>query len=174
VPVRRINGLLDGVDYHQFYLTADDPDEYPQYPAGGPPNRLLATTDADESVCVSTGIAMGVIRMAIEFLDAPPAQVDDSREWEAIAEVSYEATATPAKVLLLMSSAEPPFRSFELPSGPGWYRVRGHALGRALDFDLAVREAREHHLLQLWTTDGFADPTEIRADDPWANQTFSA
>lgn len=168
--MRRIDGLLDGVDYHQFYLTADDPDEFPRYPTGGPPNRLLATTDANEPVCVITGIAMGIIRLAIELLDAPPAQVDDSREWEAIAEVSYEATATAAKVLLLMSSAVPPFRSFELPTGLGWYRVRGHALGRSLDFDLAVREPREHHLLQLWTTAGFAEPTEIRTDDPWANQ----
>lgn len=169
--MRRIEGPLDGVDYHQFYLWADDPDGYPEYPRGGSPNRLLATTSTGHAVCVSTGIAMGVVQLAIEFLDTPPDRVDDSQEWEAIAEVAFEATDAVAMIVVLMASASPPFRSFELPSGPGWYRVRGHAVGRSLDFDLAVRESREHHLIQLWPADGFEQPEEIRADDPWANQS---
>lgn len=132
---------------------------------------VVPTTGGRHAVCLSTGIAMGVVQLAIEFLDAPPARIDESREWEAIAEVGFEATDAAAMIFLLMASADPPFRSFELPSGPGWYRLRGHALGRSVDFDLAVREPREHHLLQLWPADGFGQPEEIRADDPWANQS---
>jgi hypothetical protein len=152
VRMTRIEGLLEGVDYHQFFLEAGDPTEYPSYPREGPPNRLLAATDTGHAVCITTGIAMGVVQLAIEFLDGPPSGMDDSHEWEAVAEFSFEAgkTETTAVVVLLMADTKPPFRSFELPQGSGWYRMRGHATGRSLDFDVVVSEPQEHHLLQLW------------------------
>lgn len=165
----RIEGLLYGVNYHQFYLQAGDPSEYPSYPMQGPSNRLLATTGTGHAVCVSTGIAMGVVQLAIEFLDDPPSRMDDSHEWEAVTELSLEATQTTASVVLPMADTNPPFRSLELP-GAGWYRIRGHALGRSLDFDAAVSKPREHHLLRLWHVDQFEDPQVIRADDPWEHQ----
>lgn len=66
---------------------------------------------------------------------------------------------------------EPPFDSFQLATGTGWYRVRAHAVGRSLDFDVVVTEnPREEHLLQLWRTDGFAPARHHRIDDQWANQ----
>jgi len=170
--MKRIEGLLDGVDYHQFYLQAGDPTVYPSYPMGGPPNTLLAVTDTGNAVCVTTGISMGVVQLAIEFLDGPPSGVDDSHEWEAVTELSFEATATTASVVLLMVDTKPLFRSFELPLGSGGYRVRGHAVGRSLDFDVVVREPREHHLLQLWRVDQFDEPQVIRADDPWDRQVY--
>jgi hypothetical protein len=169
----RIEGLLDGVDYHQFYFQTGDRTESPNYPMEGPPNRLLATTDTGHAVCVKTGIAAGVVQLAIEFLDGPASGMDDSHEWEAVTELSFEATETTAGVVVLMADTNPPFRSFELPEGPGWYRMRGHAIGRSLDFDLAVREPREHHLLQLWRVDQFDDAQVIRADDPWERQRYA-
>jgi len=168
--MRRIEGLLDGVDYHQFYFQAGDPNESARYPMEGPPNRLLATTDTGHAVCITTGIAMGVVQLAIEFLDGPPPGMDDSYEWEAITELSFEAAETTVGVAVLMAFTNPPFRSFELPEGPGWYRMRGHATGRSLDFDVVVREPREHHLLQLWRVGQFDDRQVIRADDPWDRQ----
>ena len=166
----RIEGPFEGVNYHQFYLQAGDPSEYPSYPMEGPPNRLLATTDTGHAVCITTGIAVGVVKIAIEFLDGPPSGMDDSHEWEAVTELSFEATETKAGVVLLMQNTNPPFRSFELPPGSGWYRLRGHAIGRSLDFDAVARDPREHHLLQLWRVDHFDDPQVIRADDPWEHQ----
>jgi len=173
--VHRIEGVLGGVDYHQFYVLADEPGAYPDaYPTGGPPNRLLATTGSREAVCVTTGIAMGVVRLGIELLDAPPLRLDGSREWEAVEEASFEAFTPRARVVLLMSAAEPPFDDFPLPTGPGWYRVRGHATGRSVDFDSVVTDnPHEEHLLQVWPADGFEPSTELRADDPWANQHYA-
>lgn len=181
VRMKRVEGLLDGVDYHQFYFQADDPTVFPTYPDGegpypdgGPANRLLATTETGHAVCVSTGIAMGVVHLAIEILDSPPSNVENSHDWEAIAEVSMTALIPAARIELLMQSTEPPFDGFELPRGAGPYRVRGHATGRSLDFDCVVDGVeelpREYHLLQLWPTDRLEPPTVIRADDPWANQ----
>jgi hypothetical protein len=169
--VPRLEGLLDGVDYHHFYLQAGDVTEAPSYPMGGPPNRLLATTDTGDAICVITGIAMGVIQLAIELLDTPPPGMDESQKWEAVAEVSFEATETTAAVVLLMTDANPPFDGFELPRGSGWYRVRGHAIGRSLDYDTVVTEdPREHHLLQLWPAPDWEEPQVIREDDPWDHQ----
>ena len=164
----RLDGLLDGVDYHQFYLQAGHLSQSPNYPMGGPPSRLLATTDTGNAVCVSTGIAMGVVRLAIEFFDHPPSGVDESHKWEAVTEVSFDATGTTAAVVQLMTGTNPPFHSFELPRGSGWYRIRGHAAGRSLDFDTVVTEdPREHHLLQLWPADRWEEPQVIREDNPW-------
>lgn len=173
--MNRIEGLLDGVDYHQFYFQADDPTVFlPAYPPGGPANRLLAATETGHAVCVSTGIAMGVVHLAIELLDSPPSGVDDSHDWEAIADVSMIAAVPTATIVLLMQRTKPPFDGFELPSGASTYRIRGHATGRSLDFDVVVdgieQLPREHHLLQLWPVDRLEPPTVRRADDPWARQ----
>lgn len=177
----RIAGPIDGVDYHQFYVYADVSDSFPAYPASPSyPGRLLATVDNSHAVCVETGIAMGTVVLEVELLDGPPMRLDSTRNWEVIAEVSFEATRSWGSVFFLQTyPAEVPsmFESFDLPAGSGWYRVRGHAVGRALDFDAVVAagtpyhcEPREFHLLQIWATVGPNDATRIRDDDPWANQ----
>lgn len=114
-----------------------------------------------------------MVQLAIEFLNGPSSGMDDSHEWEAVTELSFEATETTAVVVVLMADTNAPFRSFELPLGSGWYRMRGHAIGRSLDFDAFVSEPREHHLLQLWRVDQFDDPQVIRADDPWERQRYT-
>lgn len=177
----RIAGPIDGVDYHQFYVYADESDSFPDYPASpSHPGRLLATVDNAHAVCVTTGIAMGTVVLELELLDGAPVRLDSTRDWEVIAEVSFEASRSWGSIdFLLTYTAEVPaaFARFDLPAGGGWYRVRGHALGRALDFDFAVApgvpdhcEPREFHLLQIWPTVGPQDAARIRDDDPWANQ----
>jgi hypothetical protein len=166
----RIEGVLGGVDYHQFYLLADDDAGFPVYPSGGPPNELVRTLASGAGACVKTGIAAGVISLAIEVRDAPPSELDSSQAWEAVAEVSVQARSSSGRIFLLMDSPDPPFDAFELPANSAWYRLRAHAVGRALDFDVAVSEPRETHFLQIWPTVAVEQSTEIRADDPWANQ----
>lgn len=176
----RIEGPIDGVDYHQFYLCADATDTFPTYPAQpSHAARLLATVDNVHAVCVTTGIAMGTVVLAVDLLAVRPPDLDRTRGWEVVAEVSLEATRSRANISFLQTyPAEVPavFDGFDLPAGPGWYRVRGHATGRALDFDAVVSargpdqsELREFHLLQLWPANGPEDPARIRDDDPWAN-----
>jgi hypothetical protein len=167
----RIEGLVDGVDYHQFYLQLGNPGQVPSYPMGGPPNRLLATTDSGQAVCVTTGIARGVVGLTIEFLDGRPNGVDESPNWQTVEEINVQAATPFGSVQLLEALPQAPFDAIELPFGSGQYRVRGCAVGRSLDFDVMVRgEPREHHLLQLWRVDTAAPPLIIRADDPWEHQ----
>lgn len=177
----RIVGPIDGVDYHQFFLYVDASDSFPEYPVTGSyPGRLLATVDNTHAVCVQTGIAAGSVVLAVELLENAPVGLDATRDWEVIAEVSFEATRSWGSIYFLQSlSAEvpPEFENFAFAAGSGWYRVRGHAVGRALDFDVFVGrgdpdscEPREFHLLQIWPAERHEDAVRIRDDDPWANQ----
>ena len=170
--MERIDGVLDGVDYHQFYLVADD--DLNGFPDASfrdeiSPHTLVEALD--NSVCVRTGIAMGKIELTIEVLEAAPDQIDDRRPWEAVSEVSFQAISGTVHVVLLFDMPERPFDSILLPPGVGWYRARAHAAGRSLDFDGVVSEnPREAHLLQLWCSDGLRPAQHHRIDDQWANQ----
>lgn len=170
--VQRISAELDGIDYHQFYLVADEDDDV--FPEGAfsdeiSPHTLIVPTG--HAVCVSTGIAMGVINLTIEVLDDAPAAIDDRQSWQAVSDVSFEATSGDARIHILMDATCAPFHFFPLSTGAGWYRVRGHAVGRSLDFDVVVSEnPRETHLLQLWRSSAFEEARHHRVDDQWANQ----
>lgn len=171
--MERIDGVLDGVDYHQLYLVADD--DLDGFPEGSFEDEIDPHTLAvpmDHSVCVLTGIAMGQVNLTIEVLDEAPDRIDDRRQWEAVSEVSFEAISSTARIVVMDEAPEPLFESFLLAPGVGWYRARAHAVGRSLDFDAVVSEnPREAHLLQLWRTDGFGPAQHHRIDDQWANQT---
>lgn len=170
--MQRIGGVLGGIDYKQFCFQAADSDEYPVHLGTGPPNRLLQVDDSGTAVVCSTGIHMGPINLVIELLDRPPSELDDSHEWEAVAEVDFEAKRATAGLVLLFEAPAAPFTRLQLPAGVGWYRMRGHAVGRALDFDGAVSIPREHHLLQVWAVTVKSEPLVIRADDLWALQVY--
>lgn len=109
---------------------------------------------------------MGVVNLIIDMLDEPPTAMDGREDWEAISEVSFEATGEEFRIHPLMEEAPPPFDRFRLPHGVGWFRVRSHAVGRALDFDAVVSDnPRETHLLQLWPAPGFEPARHYRVDD---------
>jgi hypothetical protein len=168
--MQRIEGVLEGVEYHQFYVMAEDDDAYPEFPVGRSSHDLIVPTSG-HGFCMSTGIAMGSIHLAIEVLDFPPVAIDDTRGWEAITDISFSADTTTASVQVLMESTPAPFNAFTLPRAPGWYRVRAHAQGRSLDFDSVVSEnPREHHLLQMWPTDKSEEPIDHRIDNKWEHQ----
>jgi hypothetical protein len=170
--MKRIAGVLDGIDYHQFYFVArEDSVEVPQGAAKDEisPHTLLVPTDS--GLCVSTGIVMGLIKLTIELLDAPPESIDHRERWEAVSDVSFQASSADARVFLLMGRPNAPFDAVRLTGGPGWYRARGHASGRSLDYDLVVNEnPRETHLIQLWRADRFEPARHHRVDNQWADQ----
>lgn len=169
------SGVLDGIEYHQFYLVADEDDEvFPEFATDQEisPYGLIAATG--HAVCVCTGIAMGRVNLTIDLLDGEPAQIDQRHPWAAVSETSFEATSAEAWVRVLMTIPEPPFDDvLVLTGGPGWYRLRAHALGRELDYDAVVDDPREHHLLQLWRTAGPEPARHHLVDDPWADQRSS-
>jgi len=170
--MQRLGGVIDGVDYHTFYLVADeDLWGFPDGDFGDDISPHTLVVPMGNSVCVSTGIAMGQVNLTIEVLDIAPGAIDDRRLWEAVSEVSFEARTRGACIAFMAEGPEPPFDSLELATGTGWYRVRAHAIGRSLDFDAVVTEnPREEHLLQLWRTDGFQPARHHRVDDPWGRQ----
>ena len=67
--MERIDGVLDGVDYHVFYLATDD--DLWGVPEGSFRDEIDPHTPVvpmDHSVCVFTGIAMGQVHLTIEVL----------------------------------------------------------------------------------------------------------
>ena len=170
--MERIDGVLDGVDYHQLYLvTDDDLDGFPECSFEDEIYPHTLAVPMDHCVCVLTGIAMGQVNLTIEVLEEAPDRIDDRRQWEAVSEVSFEAISSTARIVVMDEGPEPLFESFLLAPGVGWYRARAHAVGRSLDFDLVVSDnPREAHLLQLWRTDGFQPTQHDRIDNQWANE----
>ncbi|MDE9364102.1 hypothetical protein PZ938_00645 [Luteipulveratus sp. YIM 133132] len=174
----RISGALTGVDHHQFYLDANVDDFFPEYPMGQDACGLVAAVPSGGAICVTTGIATGTVALTIDLLDAPPAQIDASEPWEVIGQSSFRATAETASIFLLMDWPPKPFDALELPAGAGWYAVRAHAIGRALDYDLVVPDPfdpnpgdpRERHLLQVWPTPAPSEDAVLLRDEPWARQ----
>lgn len=174
--MQRLDGVIDGVEYHTFYMVADENSwGFPEGDFGDDISPHTLVVPMSNSVCVSTGIAMGQVNLTVEVLDAAPEAIDARRDWEAVSEVSFEARTIGARIAFMAEAPESPFDSFQLASGIGWYRLRAHAVGRSVEFDAVVTEdPREAHLLQLWRTDGFRPAQHFRIDNQWANQKPAA
>lgn len=155
-----------GVQYHQFLVT--DP--------GGPvageeiaanQTGLVGITGSDASI--HTGIHTGDVDVTVAAHRQQP--LPDSGEWEEIAEISLHSPTGTLVVSALMTDLEQ-----ELPSlaadGPGHYRLRVHARGRDLAFDLAPDTITEHYLLQCWPAPP-APPHILRASDAYGGQLRS-
>lgn len=94
--MERIEGVLDGVDYHQLYLVADD--DLDGFPEGSFEDEIDPHTLAvpmDHSVCVITGIAMGQVNLTIEVLDEAPRPGSRDR---------WRRPSTPLNLLMLPRS----------------------------------------------------------------------
>ena len=114
----RIDGVLDGVDYHQLYLVADD--DLDGFPEGSFKDEIYPHTLVEprgNSVCVHTGIAMGQVNLTIEVLEEAPDRSDDRRQWEAVSEVSWSRNAPHVVDLPLMSNLN---RSDRVPEACGF------------------------------------------------------
>lgn len=170
--MQRVSGDLNGIDYHQYYLVADeDEDAFPEGAFTDEVSPHTLVVPSGHALCVSTGIAAGLIMLTIEVLDDTPASIDDRETWQAVSDVSFEATSDEASVRILMDETSSPFDHFRLSGGEGWYRARAHAYRRGVDFDAVVTEnPREKHLLQLWRSAGFETAKHHRIDDQWANR----
>jgi hypothetical protein len=167
-----LSGVLDGIDYHQFYLVTDDDEVSPEFETDPEIAPHWLITPSGHALYIHTGVAMGMVNLTVELLEGGPPEIDQRQPWAAVSETSFEAAGAEAWVRLLMDDPPPPFDDpLVLADGPGWYRVRAHALGRELDYDLVVDDQpREHHLLQLWRTAGPEPTRHHRVDDQWSAQ----
>lgn len=96
---------------------------------------------------IVTGIAMGLVTIAVGQRGAPPAAVAGG--WEDVVEVSCRAVEDVVVAAGPYADA-PDLRCAVNPPGAGWFRVRVHARGRDLGYDLVATEPREEYLLVTW------------------------
>lgn len=130
------------VSYHTFGLIdgEDWPDEDP-----ADSNGLVTAYTA--GAAVFTGIHSGKISVVVSAFDTAPAQVDTSRQWEEIVEISVVA---PTGHLRVRSFDHEPRLPVLSTAGSGSYRVRVHAQGRDTDIDGTASRPVEFYLVQVW------------------------
>ncbi|PYI69758.1 hypothetical protein CVV68_01215 [Arthrobacter livingstonensis] len=98
-----------------------------------------------DQLLVRTGIYMGPVRVTTEVLETRPELVE--ADWEDIEEYSLRLeTGT----ISLTGFRDEPFLIGRIAAGPVDYRVRIHAKGRDINYDLAVDEPCEDYLIVLW------------------------
>jgi hypothetical protein len=96
---------------------------------------------------IVTGIAAGPVTVAVRQRVAPPAVVVDG--WEDVVEVSCRAVEDDVVAAGPYDDA-PDLRFAVNPPGAEWFRVRVHARGRDLEYDLVATGPREEYLLVTW------------------------
>jgi hypothetical protein len=131
------------VDAHQFLLS-DFPASFDEPPV--PANGLFSVLPGKMTIYV--GASSGAVNVTVEPRgDAPEAVVLD--EWDEVIEADVEVPAGQLGVRAIM--ADSPDLPLLSAHGPGLYRVRVHARGRDIAFDLVAFEAVEDYLIQAWT-----------------------
>jgi len=157
------------VDAHQFLLS-DFPVSFdePSVPANG----LLSVLPG--KMIVYVGASSGAVTVTVEPRDNPPEAVELD-EWEEVAEADVDVPNGQLGVRAIM--AESPNLPILSAHGPGLHRVRVHARGRGIAFDVVAFEAVENYLLQAWpsttvgeehvfkTTDGRGRRLRQQAED---------
>lgn len=117
------------------------------------------TTRLDAGVHIFTGVWGGPVHLSLEILaSAPSAQ--PTAWWDDISEDSVVLRGDPLVVTVPGTDADTTAELVTLSAGS--YRLRVHARGRDLDFDLIAEEPREWYLLQIWPAPP-GPPTCLRA-----------
>ncbi|MET9296466.1 hypothetical protein [Streptomyces sp. NPDC003077] len=108
-------------------------------------NGLAAPMDL--GAWILTGINTGNVSIRAEVLDAPPAV--DAAEWDEIVEISVRTVEGDLRVHsgYVITPDDLPVLN---PHGPGWYRMRVHARGRAANPDGVGEEPLEYYLVAIW------------------------
>lgn len=138
------------VHYRQAYLVDDPdgnlcpdafPDDHPEHPVG-----IILVEDGN--ALLVTGLHTGTVGFSVTVADHDPGA--DTDEYEDIVEISFRSEA--GQVALCEWAGERFHKLPELPSGPGWYRLRYHAVnmdeGAAADTSTDV--VIDRYLLQIW------------------------
>ena len=103
---------------------------------------------------VYCGISDGPVRLRAEVATTPPPL--DAAGWDEVAEIAFDAPSGGVRVVPLFEDPVP-----EIPiltNGPGTYRARVHARGRATALNRFVDAPTEDYLIQLWPTASEGNP----------------
>ncbi|UOT01581.1 hypothetical protein MPY17_21550 [Rhodococcus opacus] len=105
-----------------------------------------SSTQVVNFLTVHTGVAYGPVSIGVEILgDQPESTLFE--DWENVAECTIRAST-----LCVMTLQGEPVEDITELTGvdPGKFRVRVHARGRDLNWDMDVAEPTEDYLVQLW------------------------
>lgn len=123
---------------------------------------------------VSTGIHTGRVEVGAEVVaTAPPAQ---TTTWEEVVEISVRSIEGDLRIISAHDAVPTDLPALN-PQGPGWYRIRVHAKGRATCADGTNEAPTEHYLITAWpqaptapvvlrTSDMIEEARLAHADDP--------
>lgn len=106
----------------------------------------LVVPHVSGGVTVVCGIDTGPVRVRAETHVAAPAP--GGTAWEEVAEQTFDAPVGNVRVVPLFDWPVPEIGV--LTTGPGNYRVRVHARGRATALHRFVESPTEDYLIQVW------------------------
>ncbi|RZU51292.1 hypothetical protein EV385_3103 [Krasilnikovia cinnamomea] len=152
------------VTYHTFGLVDGDRDWPADLPS--PTNGLIHPYPG--GALLYTGIHTGQVHVQVRTSPAPPAQLDDSRDWESIAEVSVDSPQGRLAVRSFENLPDLPVLSI---NGRGTYRVRAYALGRDTDIDGTATTPFEYYLIEVWPAPA-AEATSYRSVDRYGDEVL--
>ncbi|MFI5523424.1 hypothetical protein [Streptomyces platensis] len=101
----------------------------------------------DHGAWILTGINTGQVRVRAQRLDAAPPV--EATGWEEIVEVSVRSVAGDLRINSGVDSTPDDLPALN-SQGPGWYRMRVHASGRAANPDGVSDEPVEDYLIAVW------------------------
>jgi hypothetical protein len=95
---------------------------------------------------VYCGISDGPVRLRAEVATTPPPL--NAAGWDEVAEISFDAPSGGVRVVPLFEDPVPDIPA--LTNGPGTYRARVYASGRATARNRFVDHPTEDYLIQIW------------------------
>lgn len=131
------------VHYGQAYLVddTDDNNGYASFADDHPDHPVGIIRVEDGAALLLTGTHTGTLGFSATVADHDPGA--DTDGYEDIVEISFRSEA--GRVSLCEWGGEGVHELPGLPSGPGWYRLRYHAVN--MDEDSG---AEDRYLLQIW------------------------
>jgi hypothetical protein len=95
---------------------------------------------------VYCGISDGPVRLRAEVATTPPPL--NAAGWDEVAEIAFDAPSGGVRVVPLFEDPVPDIPA--LTNGPGTYRARVYARGRATARNRFVDDPTEDYLIQIW------------------------
>jgi hypothetical protein len=142
-PLRSAEATF-GIRHGQFQLT--DEKVVPELAEPAIRHGDLVVPHVSGGATVICGIDTGPVRVRAEVHASAPAP--DAASWDELAETTFDAPVGNVRVVPLFDW--PVGELGPLTSGPGNYRVRVHARGRATALNRFVETATEDYLIQVW------------------------
>jgi hypothetical protein len=145
-------------EFGSFTIDALSIDDVP-----APPSRWVdhMVAFSDTGLFVATGIALGNVNVTVEALSQRPAAAAD--QWEHVVEASLTTTDRAELYVNGFDDANRINRNLAT-AGPGDYRIRISARGRAIAFDDVPDTVTEHYLVQVWPEPS-SPPVVLRSRD---------